>query len=106
VINTAALDVGTWYLLVEATDGGAASSRWAAGNLVVYHKGDLDADGHVDRADWVQLVQRRRALREQPPSALAAGWEPLLDLDRDSDVDELDVDLFRSTALAHGAHHD
>lgn len=106
VINTAALDTGTWYLLVEATDGGAAASVWAAGNLVVYHKGDLDADGHVDRADWVQLVQRRRALRDQPPSALAAGWEALLDLDRNGAVDELDIDLFRSHALSHSAHHD
>lgn len=106
VINTAALDVGTWYLLVEASDGGAATSRWAAGHLVVYHKGDLDGDGHVDRADWVQLVQRRRALRDQPLSGLVAGWEALLDLDRDGGVGALDVDLFRSSALAHSAHHD
>lgn len=106
VINSAALEAGIWYLLVEATDGGAATSRWAMGYVVVYHKGDLDEDGHVDRADWVQLVQRRRALRDQPPSVLAVGWEALLDLDRDGGVDELDVDLFRSTALANSAHHD
>ena len=106
VINTAALAQGSWYLLVEASDGAAATSRWAAGQLLVYRKGDLDADGHVDRADWVQLVQRRRALRDEPPSALAAGWEALLDLERDGDVDELDIDLFRSTALSLGAHHD
>jgi hypothetical protein len=106
VINTAALDAGTWYLLVEASDGGARSSVWAAGTLMVYHKGDLDADGHVDRADWVQLVQRRRALRDQPLSTLVAGWEAQLDLDRDGDVDPQDVDLFRSAALAASAHHE
>lgn len=107
VINTAALDIGTWYLLVEASDGGKiATSRWAPGSIAIYHKGDLDADGEVDRADWVQLVQRRRAQRDEPLSALVSGWEPQLDFDRDGDVDETDIDLFRSAALAASAHHD
>lgn len=106
VVNTAALDIGTWYLRLDASDGGATTSRWAPGSIVVYHKGDLDADGHVDRADWVLLVQQRRALRDQPLSAAVAGWEAQLDFDRDADVDEHDLDLFRSAALATSAHHD
>jgi hypothetical protein len=99
VINTAALDIGTWYLFAEVTAGGQTSGSRAHGSIVLYIKGDLDFDGHVDRRDWVMLVQRRRELRDLPLSSVVAGWEHLLDEDRDGDVDEQDIDLFRSTAL-------
>jgi hypothetical protein len=99
VINTAALDVGTWYLSAEVTAGGRVSGSRAHGSIVLYVKGDLDFNGHVDRQDWVLLVQRRRQLRDLPLSGAVAGWEHLLDEDRDGDVDEQDIDLFRSAAL-------
>lgn len=102
VINTAALDLGVWHLYVEATDGGRAAGTWAPGSVIVYVKGDLDGDGHADRADWVMLAQRRR---KTPSLASAiAGWETLLDMDRDADVDQRDVDLFRTAALNSASH--
>lgn len=106
VINTAALELGRWYLYAEVTDGASISGAWAPGSVVLYIKGDLDFDGHVDRQDWVLLVQRRRERANQPLSAVVSGWEQLLDEDRDGDVDEQDLDLFRSAALSLTAEHE
>jgi hypothetical protein len=100
VINTAALELGTWYLYAEVSDGASSSGAPAPGSVVLYAKGDLDFDGHVDRQDWVMLVERRRELADQPLSAVVSGWEQLLDEDRDGDVDDHDIDLFRSAALS------
>lgn len=106
VINTAALELGTWYLYAEVSDGASTDGAWAPGSVVLYTKGDLDFDGHVDRQDWVLLVQRRRELADEPLSAVVSGWEELLDEDRDGDVDDHDIDLFRSAALSLTADHE
>ena len=106
VINTAALELGSWYLYAEVSDGASSSGAWAPGSVVLYTKGDLDFDGHVDRQDWVLFVQRRRERQGQALSTVVSGWEQLLDEDRDGDVDDRDVDLFRSAALSLAADHE
>jgi hypothetical protein len=100
LINTAAVDVGVWFLLARVADGSGSSATWGPNPFVVYSKGDLNFDGHVDRSDWVLLVQRRRALGKAPLSRVVSGWERVLDLERDGDVDDIDIARFRTAALS------
>ena len=66
---------------------------------MLYEKGDLDFDGHVDRRDW------RRFLRGLRRPWLRRGWRHLLDLDRDGDLDLRDLRLFERRGRAgHGRH--
>jgi hypothetical protein len=95
-VNTAGLDLGTWYVYASVTVGGGRSDAWAPGPFVLYEKGDVNFDRAVDMTDR-KLVQRRR------PCDFPPGWEHILDMDRDGDVDRFDFRLFWSAAAGSGA---
>ena len=94
-VNTAGLDLGTWYLYATVTNSAGRSGAWAPGSFVVYEKGDLNFDGRVDMTDW-RLAHRRRPLRE----VLPRGWSHILDMDRDGDVDQADFRLLWSEVFS------
>jgi hypothetical protein len=98
-LNTATLPLGAWYVLAAATDGAAIVEAWAPGPFVLYVKGDVNFDGRVDRRDFKVIVP---AIHRD---ALAPGWDRILDMDRDGDLDAEDLWIFRKSAL-HRAHHE
>ena len=100
-VNTAGLDLGTWYLFAEATNGGGRSSDWAPGPFVVYQKGDVNFDGVVDRADL--RLARRECL---PRGSLPPGWDHILDMDRDGHVDRADFRLLWSAIVQRDTQGD
>ncbi len=85
-VNTALLELGEWFVYVQATDGGAIVGAWAPGTVTLYKKGDLNFDARVDRKDF-RLLLRAVASREPIPS----GWEIILDMDGDGRVTFRDI---------------
>jgi hypothetical protein len=92
-VNTVPLDPGEWFLYAEVTDGASVSGSWASAPFNIYVKGDVDLDGEVDLVDWITVVRVLRRHR------LAPGWQQILDMDRDGDIDRADLKRLLRTAL-------
>jgi hypothetical protein len=92
-INTAGLPLGRWFLYAKATDGAGETGLWAPGAIVLYLKGDVNFDGHVDSTD-LKIVERPlcgRKLRR----GLVKEWSHVLDMNRDRELDQRDLRLLR-----------
>jgi hypothetical protein len=93
-VNTTMLPLGLWFLHAQATTADTTASVWAPAPFIVYLKGDLNGDGLLDAGD--QRVFTKEVLRCRGPlrTPRPEGWEHLLDMDRDGDVDSYDVAAF------------
>jgi len=87
-VNTVGMGLGKWYVFVRASDGGAFSDVWAPGYVGIYLKGDLNFDGVVNKRD-VKLLNDYAPYFQNLPE----GWNPIADMDRDGDVDEVDFKM-------------
>jgi hypothetical protein len=57
-INSAELDLGTYWVYCQVTDGGTTAGSWSAGTVtfvevVPFHRGDANADGRLDVSDAI-----------------------------------------------------
>jgi hypothetical protein len=95
--NTEALDLGEWFVHATITDGGGIGEAWAPGSFVIYVKGDLNFDGVVDRADLL-LLKRARG-----PRGFKAGWNFILDMNRNGTLGVDDLLAFSRLVLANSA---
>jgi len=91
-VDTAVMEVGVWFIYAGVTDGGAEAGDWGAGPVIVYKKGDVDFDGQVDMEDFKAVV--RKFFTRRFPSE----WRIIVDMDRDGDVDGIDVSLLAKAA--------
>ncbi len=84
IINTAYLDLGTYWVLARATDGGTTVEAVSDGtiSIVEFCEADFDRNGVVDTLDVLAFL-----------GAWAAG-DPEADMNNDGEIDTLDVLTF------------
>ena len=92
-VDTAGMEVGAWFLYAKVSDGGAEAGSWAPGPFILYVKGDVDFNGIVDKKDLKAIV-RAIVKHNFPPE-----WLLIIDMDRDGDVDGIDIRLLIKAAL-------
>ncbi len=90
-VNTVGMGLGKWFVFVRASDGGAFNDVWAPGYVGIYMKGDLNFDGIVNKVD-VYLLNRYAPSFQNLPE----GYNPIADMDRDGDVDGLDLKFMKN----------
>ena len=84
-IITSQLDLGPWFIVARAWDGGAQNFAFSPGRAVIYRKGDLNFDGALNFKDWLMFEQS---------SNMGPGWDQILDFNRDGVFNEKDRTTF------------
>ena len=89
-VNTAQIEMGTYYIAGRASDGGAYGWSMSPGQFRIYHKGDVNSSGALD---WNDYDMAYKAWRHNNASA---EWRIILDMDRDGDFDINDLRLMKA----------
>jgi hypothetical protein len=87
-IITTNFDIGAWYIIARASDGGAQSHTISPGLAMIYVKGDVDWNGVCNEDDW--MIFRKYEVNGK----FDDDWTKILDFDRDGDFDSLDREEF------------
>ncbi|BBO22551.1 MAG: pre-peptidase C-terminal domain-containing protein [Fimbriimonadaceae bacterium] len=92
-VNTVTLPIGKWYVMVQATDGGAYSESWAPASVTLFIHGDLNLDGALTMADFDLL---RPWVEDAEVVILPPGWHRIADMNHDDVVDHQDLEMLRA----------
>ena len=85
-LNTAGMDLGSWYVIGRAWDGGAYGYSISPGTFTVYVKGDINFDGLITLWDYWRVFKAYKLTGKLPPD-----WAIICDMDRDGDFDDDDL---------------
>lgn len=88
-VNTAQIEMGTYYIVARATDGGAYSWSRSPGTFKIYYKGDVNWSGALDWSDYDIAVKAFRHNNATPDQ------RTILDMDRNGVFDIQDLRIMK-----------